>query len=324
MFKKIWFWLENSRVFTLPMSIFSWLVVFTFGVSSHGNIFYGILALIGICCCQLATNLFDDYLDYQKLIKLGTLEHQTKSKCAYITKGEATLDDVLRIVFLYCSIACIIGAFLLWKTGYPVAIFAFLGAIFVLTYAKWSSAGIGEIAVGLAFGPILFGGVYWVMTQTYSMEVFLIGTIVVMFTIGLLYTNSLLDFDGDKVSHKKTLCSRFKDKDKAVSGLGIIYGCAYGLLIYAVASKQFAPMFLIVFFTVPFVMELMVSLLLFNENKTYIPRKKLWHFPFEGFEKIRQKDESIASFRFRMYQARNLMIYTSVLICIAKILSVYF
>ena len=26
MFKKIWFWLENSRVFTLPMSIFSWLV----------------------------------------------------------------------------------------------------------------------------------------------------------------------------------------------------------------------------------------------------------------------------------------------------------
>ena len=178
--------------------------------------------------------------------------------------------------------------------------------------------------MGLAFGPILFGGVYWVMTQTYSMEVFLIGTIVVMFTIGLLYTNSLLDFDGDKVSHKKTLCSRFKDKDKAVSGLGIIYGCAYGLLIYAVASKQFAPMFLIVFFTVPFVMELMVSLLLFNENKTYIPRKKLWHLPFEGFEKIRQKDESIASFRFRMYQARNLMIYASVLICIAKILSVYF
>ena len=78
------------------------------------------------------------------------------------------------------------------------------------------------------------------------------------------------------------------------------------------------------FFTVPFVVELMVSLLLFNENKGYIPKKKLWHFPFEGFEKIKQRDESIASFRFRMYQARNLMIYASVLVCVAKILSVYF
>lgn len=91
MLKTIWFWLENSRVFTLPMSIFSWLVVFTFGLTSNGNVLCGVLALIGICCCQLATNLFDDYLDYQKLMKMGTLEHQTKSKCAYITNGEATL-----------------------------------------------------------------------------------------------------------------------------------------------------------------------------------------------------------------------------------------
>lgn len=324
MFKKVWFWLENSRVFTVPMSIFSWFVVFTFGLLNNGNIFYGILALIGICCCQLATNLFDDYVDYKKLVKLGTLEHQTKSKCAYIASGEATLHDVLKVVCLYCAIACAIGAFLLYKTGYPVAIFAILGGIFVLTYAKWSTAGIGEIAVGLAFGPILFGGVYWVMTQSYSVEVFLIGTVLVMFTIGLLYTNAMLDFDGDKVSHKKTLCSRFGTKDNALIGLALIYAIGYVILTISILTGFLPNIFFIVFFTIPFVLELILSLLLFNEDKNTIPPKKIWHFPFEGYEKIRQKDESIASFRFRMYQARNLMIYTSILICVAKVISVYF
>ncbi len=320
---RIWFWLENSRIFTVPMSIFSWAVAFVFALTNGGNLFYGCLALIGICFGQLATNLFDDYVDYKKLEKMGTLNEQTKSKCKYIKNGEATLEQVLKVVVIYCSIATIIGAFLFFKTGYPVIIFALLGAIFVLTYAKWSTAGIGEVAVGLAFGPILFGGVYWVMTQTLDKHIFLIGTIVVMFTIGLLYTNSLMDFDGDSASHKKTLCRRFKDKNQAVAGYGIIYGLGYGLLSLAITSGYLPKIFLITFFTVPLVVELIVSMLLFNSDKTYVPQKRFWHFPFENWNKIKDYPE-IASFRFRMYQARNIMIYTSVLICISRVISVYF
>ena len=45
-FKRVMFWLENSRIFTVPMSIFSWLVAFTFAYTNGGNWFYGILALI--------------------------------------------------------------------------------------------------------------------------------------------------------------------------------------------------------------------------------------------------------------------------------------
>lgn len=322
-FSKIWFWLDNSRVFTVPMSIFSWVVVFIFALTNGGNWFYGFLALIGICLGQLATNLFDDYVDFKKLEKMGTLDDQTKSKCKYIKTGEATLEQVLRVVIIYCSIATAIGVFLFFKTGYPVAIFAILGGIFVLTYAKWSTAGIGEVAVGLAFGPILFGGVYWVMTQSLDKTIFLIGTIVVMFTIGLLYTNSLMDFDGDSASHKKTLCHRFKDKNQAVAGYGIIYGFGYGLLSLAIVAGYLPKIFLIAFFTLPLVIELIISMLLFNNDKTFIPQKRFWHFPFDNWKNIKDYPE-IASFRFRMYQARNIMIYTSVLICFARIISIYF
>ncbi|MBR1680371.1 hypothetical protein IJ707_01115, partial [bacterium] len=68
------------------------------------------------------------------------------------------------------------------------------------------------------------------------------------------------------------------------------------------------------------VIELIISMLMFNNDKSYVPDKKFWHFPFDNWKKFKDYPE-IASFRFRMYQARNIMIYTSLLICIAEFLS---
>ena len=99
--QKEW-WANFGAQAGLPAIAFKQRIILQF------NIFYGILALIGICLGQLATNLFDDYIDYKKLEKLGTLNNQTKSKCKYIKDGLATLNDVLIVVIIYCSIATII------------------------------------------------------------------------------------------------------------------------------------------------------------------------------------------------------------------------
>ena len=65
MLKKTILILECSRIFSLPMSILSWLVVFTYSIIDSGNVFYGLLALIGISFAHLGTNLLDDYFDYK-------------------------------------------------------------------------------------------------------------------------------------------------------------------------------------------------------------------------------------------------------------------
>ena len=54
--------LECSRVYSLPMTVMSWLVIFAFGILSSGNINYGILALIGISLAHMGTNVLDDFL----------------------------------------------------------------------------------------------------------------------------------------------------------------------------------------------------------------------------------------------------------------------
>lgn len=284
MINKIYFWLKNSRLFSIPMSILSWLVIFVFALKQGGNILNGIIALIGIVSAHLATNLFDDYVDYKVLP-----ENSQRYKCAYIKDGKATLNSVLKVVIIYLLIASICGFFLFLRCGFPVIGLAIVGGIIVLIYAKLSQRGLSEFAVGIAFGPLLFEGTYFVMTKNFSLEVFILSLAVVMFTIGLMYVHTILDFEGDMCAHKKTLVCRIGNKNIALKGVFVVYGLGYLFtLILAVMLKNYY--LLLTFGLFPLVFRM------YNYLKTYTC----------GGE--------VSEFYFRLLQARNLMVYYSLLI----------
>ncbi len=279
----IWFWLKNSRIFSLPMTILSWLVIFVYSLKS-GNILNGIVALIGISCAQLATNLFDDYMDYKSLPP-----NSQQAKCSYIKEGKATLNDVLKVVIIYLGISCSTGLFLFLRCGLPVVGLAIVGGIITLLYSKMSQRGLSELAVGITFGPLLFEGVYFVMTGKFSFEVFVMSFAVVMFTIGLMYTHTVLDYEGDMCSHKKTLVCRLGNKSKAINGVFVVYGLGYIFtLLLAFVMKN--PEILATFVLIPLVFKL---------------HKSLKSFTCGDVEK---------EFYFRLLQARNLMVFYSIIL----------
>src|SRR5574344_1567028 len=150
---KIMFWLENSRIFSIPMSILSGLVAVTLGYVNGGDVDLGILAVIGVIFGQLATNLFDDYVDYKKLLSKNgvNLENCQKVKCAYITNGQASLREVFLVVCLYCAIAAGIGFILAYIAGFEVLWFALIGIIAVAFYAPLTYLGLGELTVFITF-----------------------------------------------------------------------------------------------------------------------------------------------------------------------------
>lgn len=284
MINNICFWLKNSRLFSLPMTLLSWLVIFVYSLKLGGNVLNGVLALVGISFAHLATNLFDDYVDYKNLP-----ENSQKCKCAYIKDGSATINDVLKVVIVYLVIASGIGLVLFLRCGFPVIILAMIGGIIALIYAKLSQRGFSEFAVGTAFGPLLFEGVYFVMTGRFSWTVFVMSIAVVMFTIGLMYVHTLLDFEGDMCAHKMTLACRFGDKNIALKGVFVVYGLGYLFtLILAVMLKNYY--LLLTFGLLPLVFRM------YNYLKTYTC----------GGE--------VSEFYFRLLQARNLMVCYSLLI----------
>lgn len=290
MIKNICFWLKNSRLFSLPMTFLSWLIIFVYSLKLGGNVLNGVLALVGISFAHLATNLFDDYVDYKSLP-----ENSQKCKCAYIKDGSATINDVLKVVIIYLAIAAGMGFVLFLRCGFPVIFLAIIGGIITLIYAKLSQRGLSELAVGTAFGPLLFEGVYFVMTGYFSWTVFVMSVAVVIFTIGLMYVHTVLDFEVDMTVHKMTLACRLGDKNKAINGVLILYGIAYvatillGLMLknyYIYAS----------FLLVPLVFKL------YNSLKTYTC----------GGE--------VKEFYFRLLQARNLMVYYSIILVLCLLI----
>lgn len=319
MLNKILFWLNNARLFSLPMTLMSWIIIFTYSLKEGGNVINGILALIGIAFAHLATNLFDDYIDYKTLsTNKEFMENTVKSKCSYIKDGKATPNDLLKVVMFFCGISFLIGVILTIRCGWEIVGLAIIGGIITLSYAKLSSNGLSELAVGTAFGPLLFEGVYFVMTGRFSIEVFILSIAVVVFTIGLLYVHNLLDFDGDMCAHKKTLCCRIGNKNKALNLLILLYGLGY-VMCFVLCFIGRNIFYLLPTITVPLAIMLFVWVKMYNNNSQSLPAIKWWYYPLDNWDKVKQ--EGTESFYLRLYQARNLMVWFSVLMLIAILLT---
>ena len=327
MLNKITAILECSRIFSLPMTIMSWLIIFTYSFVEAGNAWYGIVALIGICFAHLATNVFDDYFDYQNLIKQANfnkveyLKNSQKTKCRYILLERMSLNEVLLLGLSYLGIAGVIGLFFLIKCGIGVLYFAITGGILVVLYSFLSKIRLSEFAVAIAYGPALFGGVYYVMTNSYSWKVFLLSIPSMLITVVLLYIHTIMDYDFDINEGKKTIANIFDSQLDALIVLKILLISAYFSLIFLCVFDILDWQVFLTLLTIPLSVDLYNSLQDFSVNPKSIPVHKWYHFPMENLEYLEKINAK--SFMMRMYQSRNLMIYFSLLYTLSVVLSLW-
>ena len=306
------------------MTVMSWLVIFAFGILSSGNINYGILALIGISLAHMGTNVLDDFLDYRHLIKQVDfnkkeyLKNSQKTKCRYLVAGVMTETQVKLLAAIYFSLAGIIGLFFYIKCGKPVLYFALAGGIIGLAYSFLSRIKLSEIAVGIAYGPALFGGVYYVMTNTISSDVFILSIPTMLMTIVLLYIHTVMDYDYDVNENHHTIANSFDSQLDSLVVLKVLLILSYAstilLCIFDIADWQV----FLTFLTVILAVDLYKSMFDYSTEPESIPEHKWYHFPMENMQKLRKINAE--AFMIRMYQSRNLMMYFSVLLAIGLFL----
>ena len=316
--KKFAFWLNCARVYTLPITVLNWLVAFVFSLKHGGNAVLGILALVGISFAHMAANLLDDYFDYKILLKDEKFLNSAQNcKCWYLKNNQATVEELRCTIIAFLACAAVIGAILFLTSGYYVVIFAIIGLVISLTYQKFSLNGIGELAVMIAFGPLLYEGTYYVMTGSLSQNLLLLSFACVFFTISILYVHMLMDYDGDECSHKKTLCRFFKTKEKALQFLTFFYLLGFVNIIFlGVISANL--WYLLTLLTLPLIFDLYKSLINFNNDKTDLPQTRFWHAPLDNWAKI--KETTDAPFYFRFFYVRNITTWFMILTCIAILL----
>ncbi len=263
MFKKIKFWvIDVARGYSATMSLLNWLVIFAFTLSANSNVLYGVLSLFGILFCQLGANLFDDYIDH----KSGTPKQECKT--FYLTEGLVTINTVLLMALGYFGAASLIGLFLIIKCGFFVLVLAAIGSFICLIYPKLNYFGLGELAVGSAFGPLMFLGIYFVMTSNVSFSVFLLSLPIALMTILLLDAHALMDYDFDKINGKKTICILAGSKINALKIIMMMILLAYFILILLVFLHIVPTSALITIIIAPYILKFYKSMKIYINTTT--------------------------------------------------------
>lgn len=320
MLRKLPFILECSRIFSLPMTIMSWLVIFTYSITVAGNKLYGFIALLGVCLVHLAANVLDDYFDYKTLIKQVNfdkkeyLQNSQKTKCRYLISGMIQEKDMLYWALFYLFFAGLIGLYFYLKCGVGVLYFAIIGGLIAFLYSFLSKIRLSELAIAIAYGPALFGGIYYVMTKTYSWEAFVLSIPTMFITVILLYIHTVMDFEFDIKEGHNTIANAF---DSSLDSLVVLkwlilfaYSAPIILCILDIADWQV----LLCWLTIPLAIDLYKSMVDYTVNSESIPEHKWFHFPMEDMR-------GASNFMIRMYQSRNLTIYYTLLFVLGLFLS---
>jgi 1,4-dihydroxy-2-naphthoate octaprenyltransferase len=110
---------------------------------------------------------------------------------------------------------------------------------------KLAYRGLGEIAVGLAFGVLPVVGAYYVQTGTMSWRVVMASLPISFAVVLVLWINQIVDFKPDRDTGKKNLVVVM---GPAVAGRGIVLALAllmFGSLFAAVFTAALIPLTLV-------------------------------------------------------------------------------
>ena len=233
--KILYFFYTVSRGYSLPTSLTSWLLAFVYCLKHGGNIIYGLIALVGIAFAHLGTNLLDDCVD--------TIKKVPKQKCKteYLDKNIFSFKSIIIGCVVYLGIATLTGFYLFLKCGWLVLGIVFVTAIIILLYPRLNHYSLGEAAVGITYGLLLFSGMSVVMLGSIEPNMILISIPVSLLVLNLLFAHSIMDFEFDFKNNKKTLCVKLGSQERGLN-LFILIGVLTILAHIILVQKSILPL----------------------------------------------------------------------------------
>ena len=257
MFKKIKYLLVATRAPFFTASIIPALVGTSlagregfFELSSLG------LALLIIIFEHAGANLLNDYYDAtgSDLINQSPTPFSGGSRC--IQKGILAKTSFLKGA-IYCysfSLAIATSLSILYEQPFILVLSitgVVLGVIYSLSWTFGMGRGWGELAVGIAFGPMATLGSYLLQTKVLTWQGFLVGIPVGFFIMGVLVLNQIPDYQADRDSGKRNWTVRAGGERRVVwIYLGTIVA-AYLFVLIGIITKVFPEHVLFSYSTIP-------------------------------------------------------------------------
>lgn len=338
---KIRQWLKNARSLSLVQSLTPAVLAVVIGLGYEGfNLLLAVCAVIGVGCAHLAMNLADDWFDYkadmmgdrEKVIRKGF--RAMTVKYPYLTDGSESLRSLGRAIAAFSAVSCLLGAGIFaartvwngfegpqgsWWIVAVTAVTAFLGAFYSAPPLKLGFHGLGEIVIGLIFGPLLMTGVFYASAGQVAAEIFWISVPVGLLVLNILYTHSLIEKAGDAESGKKTLAILL-GSDRAGLAMAFFLNLApFAMIATAVCLGVLHPLYLLTLLVLPRALWLCSSLKAFVSGRQNVPEKPArWLGPMMEWGPVREA--GVDWFMMRWLTARNTLSGFCLMVTAAKLI----
>ncbi len=213
------------------------------------------LTLLGAVLIHLGLNTANDYFDHTSgADDFNTTPTPYSGGSRMIQYGFLSPSSVLSVSTAAYVGGAAIGLYLTASRGLPVLLIGLLGFFISLTYTapplRLGYKAVGEVAVAAGFGPLFVLGSYYVQTQSFALEPFLVSIPVGLLVMLILYVNEIPDRIWDDESGKRTLVARMKE-DSLVPGYVISFSAVYAIVVLGVVLRIFPLIAIIALLTVP-------------------------------------------------------------------------
>jgi 1,4-dihydroxy-2-naphthoate octaprenyltransferase len=195
-----------------------------------------VLSLIGACALHVSANTFNDYFDWTS----GTDQNNNDYFLPFsggsrsIELGLISVAGLYRLAWISLGVATACGVAIIAATGPWVLLFGVLGAFAAYFYTApplrlAARRGLGELWVGLSFGPLMTAGTATALTGTLSWESFWVGLPVGLLTTAILYINEFPDAESDARTGKNHLVVTFGKARARWGYIALLLGAAGSL-----------------------------------------------------------------------------------------------
>ncbi|MDD6641375.1 MAG: prenyltransferase [Bacteroidales bacterium] len=322
------FWIKNARDIALPQSILpALLAVSMAAVHPDFSWWPALVALFGVVCAHLGFNLADDYFDYRhndvearkKVTAEGFRTHM--EKCHYIESGEATPKELLMAMCAFLAVAGVAGGVVWWFRGWPVAVLALAGLLLGISYSgkplELGYHGLGELVIGVMFGPLLMIGMQFAACGVFDDKIVWVSAAVGLLVTNIVYSHAVLDLKADAQAGKMTFARLLRTRGAMLSFSGLFNLLPFAILIVGVAVGQLHWAYLSVLPLLPMGIYLIYSLAAHLNDKTIPFEPRWWMGPMGNFELYRR--HNMDWFLIRWLVARNLVTFFCLVLAVVNV-----
>jgi 1,4-dihydroxy-2-naphthoate octaprenyltransferase len=244
-------WWIASRPKTLSAAIAPVLVGSAVAIAEDGfRPLPAVAALLVGILIQVGTNIYNDYADFNR----GADTSERLGPLRVTQAGLMPPQIVRRAAILSFVFAGLIGLYLIWIAGWPVALLG-LGAILAglaYTAGPWPLAynGLGDLFAWIFFGFVAVGGTAYVQLQRIPFLAWMGGLAIGAAITALLAVNNIRDIEADRIAGRRTLPVVFGRKAGVIE-YGVCLISAYLVPLALVITGNYALWILLPILTLP-------------------------------------------------------------------------